>query len=274
MEEESIQIIVATHKPYFMPKDSIYLPLHVGAEGKKDNEGKPLNIGFVKDNTGENISDKNPFYCELTGLYWAWKNVNAAYLGMAHYRRHFSYKRKSRNPFENILNTKEAKKLISSYKVILPQKRKYYIETLYSHYAHTHYAGHLDMVREIIQSKYPQYIRAFDKVMKQTYGYMFNMMIMKKELLDIYCTWLFDILFALEETNITPGLSFYQGRFYGRVSELLFNVWLTYQIDTGKLQKTDLKEISCVYMEKIDWKRKITSFLRAKFIHRKYEGSF
>lgn len=57
-----------------MPKDEMYLPLHVGAEGKFDASGKPLDLGYTKDNTGENISEKNSYFCELTGLYWAWKN--------------------------------------------------------------------------------------------------------------------------------------------------------------------------------------------------------
>jgi hypothetical protein len=69
----NIKIVVAMHKKYKVPKDDIYLPLHVGAEGKED-------IGFTGDNTGENISIKNPFWCELTGLYWAWKNLDYDYL--------------------------------------------------------------------------------------------------------------------------------------------------------------------------------------------------
>ena len=55
----NIKIIVATHKPYWMPADSIYLPVHVGAEGKIDDKGQPLDLGYVKDNTGDNISNKN-----------------------------------------------------------------------------------------------------------------------------------------------------------------------------------------------------------------------
>ena len=68
----NIKVIVAVHKPYWMPIDGCYLPLHVGKEGKND-------IGFVGDNTGDNISSKNANYCELTGLYWAWKNLQADY---------------------------------------------------------------------------------------------------------------------------------------------------------------------------------------------------
>ena len=75
-----------------MPNDDMYIPLHVGAEGKKDKQGNPLDLGYQKDNTGENISELNASYCELTGLYWAWKNLDADFIGLSHYRRHFSLK--------------------------------------------------------------------------------------------------------------------------------------------------------------------------------------
>ena len=70
--ENKATIIIATHKKYQMPADKMYLPVHVGAEGKKDSDGKDLDLGYVKDNTGDNISLKNPSFCELTGLYWAY----------------------------------------------------------------------------------------------------------------------------------------------------------------------------------------------------------
>ena len=54
-----VRIIVATHKKYDMPTDKMYLPLHVGAEGKFNEDGSPLDFGYQKDNTGDNISAKN-----------------------------------------------------------------------------------------------------------------------------------------------------------------------------------------------------------------------
>ena len=76
-----IKVIVAAHKPYRMPQDSMYLPLQVGrAVADQD-------LGWQGDNTGDNISLKNPYYCELTGLYWAWKNLKADAIGLVHYRR-------------------------------------------------------------------------------------------------------------------------------------------------------------------------------------------
>lgn len=263
----NIKLIVATHKKYNMPSDKMYLPVHVGKEGKQD-------IGYTGDNTGENISLKNSSFCELTGLYWAWKNLDCDYLGLAHYRRHFSLSKKSGNAFDNILTSGEATKILSENAVIVPKKRKYYIETLYSHYAHTHYAEHLDITKKIISQKYPEYSNSYDKVIKQTYGYMFNMMIMRKDLMNDYCSWLFDILFELEKQMGNPEYSAFQGRFYGRVSEIIFNVWLDYQIKTGKISEKEIYEINCIYMEKINMSKKVISFMKAKLFHKRYEGSF
>ncbi len=258
------KIIVATHKLYDMPEDEIYLPLHVGREG---SEALP----YQPDNTGDNISSRNPSYCELTGLYWAWKNLKCDYLGLAHYRRHFTVRsrkyQKKHSPMESVLSGQELNGLIPEHKIIVPKKRKYYIETLYTHYAHTHYAEHLDITRMIISEKYPDYLDAFDQVMKQTSGYMFNMYIMEKSLSDEYCKWLFDILFELEKRVGDKEYSFFQGRFYGRVSEIIFNVWLA-------RRKEQVKEIPYIYMEKVNWWKKGTAFLKAKFGNKKYEGSF
>ena len=274
IERPKVRIIIATHKKYDMPQDEIYLPVHVGAEGKTDAAGNELNLGYVKDNTGKNISDLNSGFCELTGLYWAWKNLDADYIGLAHYRRHFCSHKKRGKLMDNVLNSNELFPLLDKYKVFVPKKRHYYIETVYSHYKHTHGANHLDITKEIIQEKYPEYMPSFDYVMNRRWNYMFNMCIMQSSLLNDYCQWLFDILFELKKHINTEGMSFFDGRFYGRVSERIFNVWLEQQIKEGNIKKGEIKELPYMYMEKIDWKRKISAFLKAKFLHTKYEGSF
>lgn len=255
-----------------MPNDDMYIALHVGAEGKKDATGNELDFGYIKDNIGENISSLNPSFCELTGLFWAWKNIDADYIGLAHYRRHFSIK--NREGFDNILTYQELKPYLGKIRIFVPNKRKYYIETLYSHYAHTHYSNQLDETRKIISEKYPSYIASYDEVLKHTYGYMFNMMIMERKLLDDYCSWLFDILFELSKRIDMSELNAFQGRFYGRVSEIIFNVWLYQKIKNGQIKQNEIKEIPCVHMEKINWWKKGTAFLKAKFFGKKYEGSF
>lgn len=246
-----------------MPNSSMYVPLHVGSAGKPD-------IGYRRDDTGDNISAKNSGYCELTGLYWAWKNLPAEYLGMVHYRRHFSL-HQGKDKWKSVLNDREAERLCGRFDIILPKKRHYYIETLYSHYEHTHYIEHITQTRQIISEKYPEYIESFDSVLNQSKGYMFNMFIMKRDLLDEYCAWLFDILGELENRVAVDGLSSFQRRFYGRVSEILLNVWLCYR---QKNKPVRIAVIKYMHMEHINWRRKLTAFLKAKFFKKKYEGSF
>lgn len=269
----SVQIIVAAHKKYRMPTDSIYIPLHVGAKGKKGEDSKPLDLGYVKDDTGDNISELNSAFCELTGLYWAWKNIEADYIGLVHYRRHFSMERK-RNIWDSVLTYEQLKPYLGKIKIFIPNKRKYFIETLYSHYEHTHYAEHLDETRKIMVQKYPQYVDSYDRVVRHTYGYMFNMMIMDKKYYDDYCAWLFDILFELGRVVDDTGLSTFQGRYFGRVSEIIFNVWLDKKICSGEVQKIQIMEVPYIHMEKTDWRKKGTAFFKAKLLGIKYEGSF
>ena len=260
-------VIVAAHKNFEMPKESIYLPVHVGAAGKDD-------IGYQRDDEGDNISEKNPLYCELTGLYWAWKNLDADYKGLVHYRRYFKGKGKGKSPFDKVLSEKELRFLAKRYKVIVPRKRRYYIETLYTHYKHTHYEEELIETRKIIAEKYPEYLESYDKTMKRTWGYMFNMMIMKSELLDDYCSWVFSILDELVEKVDVEDRTDFEKRYPGRISEMIFNAWLDHKIETGEISNEDIAELPFIYMEKINYFAKGTSFLKAKFLHKKQEKSF
>ena len=151
-----IRILIATHKEFIPPKDEIYLPIHVGAEGKGE-------LGYQKDNVGENISSLNPYFCELTGVYWAWKNLDAEYIGLDHYRRYFSTKKvKYKDGMdinEVVLDKKSTEQYLKEADILVPKLRKYYIETLYNHYANTFDGSHLDKTRDIILEMTPEYIK-------------------------------------------------------------------------------------------------------------------
>lgn len=263
--EKNIKVIVAAHKKYQMPENEMYIPVQVGAEGKEKIEG------YTQDNTGDNISSKNPYLCELTGLYWVWKNLDADFIGIVHYRRYFTNAKKipkeENEKFKIVLTQNDAKNILENSDVILPKKRNYYIENLYSHYEHTMYVEPLDETRKIIEERYPEYLGEFDKLHKRTSAHMFNMFIMKKEILNEYCTWLFDILFELEKRTDASKYDSFHARFYGRISELLLDVWIN---------KNQIKyeEVRVMDMQKINWWKKGTSFLRAKFTGKKYEKSF
>lgn len=258
---KKITVLVATHKKYQMPKDDMYLPIHVGAKGKEK-------LGYITDDTGNNISERNPYFCELTGIYWAWKNLNSDYIGLAHYRRHFASRKINKDDlFNSVLTCKEASEILKSTDIVVPKLRKYYIENLYSHYEHTMYIEPLDITGKIIEEKYPEYKKEFNKLHKRTSAHMFNMFIMKKNKFDEYCKWLFDILFELEKRVDNSKYDSFHARFYGRVSELLLDVWLN-------TNGYSYKEIKVINMEKVNWWKKGTSFLKAKFCGKKYGKSF
>ena len=237
-----------------MPTEKIYIPLHVGSAIAEDIDSGLAE--YRRDDLGENISSKNANYCELTGLYWAWKNLRAEYVGIAHYRRHFA-KRSLGTKWERIADEKCLCKRLRKYDVILPKKRNYYIETTYTQYIHAHNKQDLDETEKILKEYYPDYLEAYASAMKSTKGHKFNMLIMKKDILDKYCEWLFDVLFKLEARLDISGYSLKDQRVFGYVSERLLDVWL----NTNKIPYA---ELPVVHMEKQYWTRKILNFLIRK----------
>ena len=267
----SVKLLIACHKKCDVPADDLYLPVHVGAAGKDS-------IGFQRDDEGDNISALNPEYCELTGLYWVWKNLDTDYLGLVHYRRYFTLKsrsfRKQHNALDCVMTEEECMSLLKQYKVLVPRKRNYYIETLYSHYSHTFDEKHLTEMRQIISESCPEYLDVYDRTLQQRSGYMFNMFVMSRELTAEYCSWLFPLLAELENRIDTSGMTDFEKRYIGRVSERLFNVWLNRKRQDGSLAETDIHEVPYLYMGEVSWGRKISSFLLAKLFGKKYRKSF
>lgn len=260
-----LQIAIATHQAYAMPdKHDCYVPIHVGAVNKDS-------IGYQRDDVGKNISQLNPYYCELTALYWLWQNGDADYFGLSHYRRHFTKKpiryQENLDVNEVVLTQTQALQLLENVDVILPKKRKYYIETIYNHYDHTFDGKQLDVTRDIIQQISPEYVKAFDDVMASKELYICNMFIMSKAHTQAYCEWVFPILDELftciDYSHMTP----FEARFIGRISERLFNVWLV-------KEQLKVAEVPILYFGKVDWTNKILSFLKAKFTGKKYKKSF
>ena len=257
-----IKILVATHKKYWMPDDDVYLPIHVGREGKVD-------LGYIGDNTGDNISAKNANYCELTALYWAWKNIKCDYIGLCHYRRYFAKNlflfRLSKylyldNVEKIILSKMIYKKLLMKYDIILPKKWRLYKMNVYSQYKSEHNIDDLDECFKIICELYPEYFKACQIVCNRREIYICNMFVTKKSIFDEYMKWLFDILFALEKRIDISNYDSYQARVYGFLSERLFNVWL----EKNK-NNLNIKEMPVIFLENRQFitviKEKIKNFL-------------
>ena len=209
----------------------MYVITHKEYENKIKTEGyKILQVGAFKghiqadcyDDTGENISTKNPNYCELTGLYWIWKNTNDSYVGISHYRRYFTHTFNA----DRALNTEEIETLLSKYDVILPFHAKYKKTIAEDYAALSGKKEDLLKVGKIIKELYPDYYNDYQSYMNSYTGTLYNMMITTKENYDNYCKWLFSILFELEKNIDLTQYNDYQKRIYGFLAERLLNVWV------------------------------------------------
>ncbi|AKP66068.1 DUF4422 domain-containing protein [Levilactobacillus koreensis] len=205
-----------------MPEDKgLYLPVLVGAV-----RNYRASIEYQRDDFGDNISNKNPNYNELTAMYWAWKNLSGVEaIGLVHYRRYF-FDGYMKNGLKNVLSMDEVDRLLQKKSLVVPYKRHYYIETNYSHYVHAHHSLPLIELRKIIAQRNPAYLSSFDRVMSRRSAHMFNMFIMRKKLFDAYCGWLFGLLQTLENTIDISNYSVQEKRVFGYLAELLLDVWI------------------------------------------------
>lgn len=267
MADSDITVAVATHKEYRMPIDGVYMPLQVGRALHPN-----VDLGMTCDNTGDNISQLNAQYSELTGLYWMWKNCDADYQGLVHYRRHFAKNDSAKRHgdenerFSCIAGKQDYARLLDTCEIIVPERRNYYIETVYSHYEHTMQEGQLDATRSIIAQTNSDYLDAFDAQMNKTSAHLFNMFVMRKDLINEYCSWMFPIIGELAKHIDSSSYSVFEMRFPGRISEILFDVWL----ETNHYPYVEMPIIS---PEPVDWIKKGSGFLMAKFVGKKYVKS-
>lgn len=231
-------IYVVTHKKYDLDinlKNKGYALISVG-------KGKEENVDGFKDDIGDNISDKNRNYCELTALYWIWRNDKSSqYKGLCHYRRYITTKWLS-NDIKNAIDSKMIEDILGKYDIILPQKQ-YFVRKAKDNYLRCGYQRDLNNLREVIRDLYPEYLDTFDLVMNSNSSYLMNMMVASKNTFDSYCKWLFDILFQLEKITDLTNYSVQESRIYGYMSERLLTVWVIYN-------KLRVKEFPFINTEK------------------------
>lgn len=216
---KKLTMYTVTHKPLsFLPDGRT--PIFVGpGENTK---------GYLTDGTGENISARNKYYSELTAMYWIWKNDRTSdWVSLEHYRRFFSS-----GWLPRIIRPQEVRHYFKKYDVITSKligfKKSNNIDASYRVH---HIGSDLDELQSVITKLKPEYLDDYQQVMASDVSALYNMCMMKKEIFDEYCAWLFPILFAVEE-KIGGELSerdSYQQRVYGFLSERLLNVWLRHQ---------------------------------------------
>lgn len=245
-----IVIGIACHKPSELPDNDIYLPIHVGAALAK----KPL-PGLQSDSEGDSISEKNPKYCELTAQYWLWKNVDADYYGLCHYRRFISFAPERFNRFtpdgrkqvcvhslnertmhDYYLDNEEVMhQIIESHDIVATEEQdlsKVWTPRGYQNTVYKHFAAHdrdlinvhdMDAMIKIVEEKYPQYASDMKEYLDNKYFRGFNCFVMKKELFFELCEYEFDVLAELEKVIDFTSYDFTRTRVYGFMAEILYS---------------------------------------------------
>ena len=210
-----VKIFAMTHKEFDVPNDPMYIPLHVGHAGAKKD------FGYMGDDTGDNISDLNCYYAELSGIYWVWKNYHEAeYVGVCHYRRFLT------DEDGYAFTEKEYEKILSQYDIITTKQLELPNSYRYGFGAH-HNVNALDEAGNIIKERHPEFYDTYVSLVNQNKTYFGNMMVTKKELYDEYCAWLFDIFFELQKRIDLTFADDYHKRVFGFISEFLLYVWVT-----------------------------------------------
>ena len=211
-------IYIMAHKAFHAPSIPGYAPLQVGAALNGD-------LGYLRDDAGENISEKNPYFCELTGLYWVWKNRDDAEKGLVHYRRYFTRSRMSHS-YADVLPFERISGMLDGADIVVPRTKYNHVSNRDQLVPRHAKERHFDALRDSVARRSPEYLADFDAFFEGNTGHFMNMMVARREVFDGYCAWLFDILFDLEARVKAEWPQDDPKRMYGHLSERLLNVYI------------------------------------------------
>jgi hypothetical protein len=235
-----------------VPKDDIYLPIHCGAALSSEN------LDMQRDDDGDNISVKNPSFCELTGLYWAWKNLkDVDYIGLCHYRRYFKLDRKQNNVIESSNkynnNINHIQSILKQYDIILPQKY-HNNKSVYEIFSRFVTEYQLQIFIRVFLKKYPEYKKTLTRYLIGNKSVHCNMFISNKDVFNLYCDFLFPILNDVSSKFKTFPYSFYN-RSTAILAELILPIYCIHN-------KMKIKYMPIYYTEKVNnnyfWKKILT----------------
>ena len=244
LTDDNLRILVCCHKACSIPNDPHLVPV---LGGSVNHESIP--VGFYRDDQVnglpcDNISNKNATYCELTSMYWAWKNLKTAfpaveYIGLNHYRRYFDFSGKHKLelgyalPVEKIqdysVDIESIKHLMSDADIIVANKL-HYPYAIFQEYSIAHVSDDARRLVAIVHELHPEADDSMRRVfMRGNSLSLCNMFIMPFDLFSEYAEWLFGILAVAEQRIDLTGYSTRQARIFGFMAERLMNVWIDWK---------------------------------------------
>lgn len=256
------KLFIIHHKNSHLIRDEVFEPIQVG-------DGPALDGIQARDNQGNNISNKNNRYCELTALYWAWKNSqDLDYIGLFHYRRFLDFGSTNKNldacgvlripsfttDFTTTfgLNAQAVLNVIQGYEFILPKKwsvRRQGFRNIRDHYVRSphHFEADLTRCRTAISICSPEYLASWDSVLRSHAAWFNNIIICRTSLLNKYCEWLFPILDVLDADIPFETYNQQESRVIGYLAERLLNVWLEHFIHHNP--STRILELNRIFVD-------------------------
>lgn len=244
-----IRLFVCCHRPSPVPRHPLLYPVQVGASFADTHFPD-----FLYDDTGENISGKNRSYCELTAHYWAWKNVKADYYGFFHYRRYLYPDVRVKQPYRieqkptssllEKLGYGKFAELIQHYDLILPKGENMYVP-VWEHYAQApfHHKEDLELVRKILLARHPEFTDAAKEYLNGSLCYFGNIFIMRSEVFQAYCAWLFPLLEEFDTQADTSGYSPQERRVDGYLAERLLGIYVARLRRMGDVRILELPRV-------------------------------
>ena len=238
--DEKITIYTACHKPFVFPdwvNRDLFIPILCGKANYDYNnlpkEGEILpDFG---DDTGDNISERNLYYAELTGTYWVWKNdKDSDIIGINHYRRFFLKETGNDN---ECIDRETILRNLENYDFLVhgpgSGDEVWYDNTysVYNGYKEVHHIKDMDNALKACKELYPEiYDKFYYEIHNCTVMCFCNLLLCRRELFEKYCKFMFDIFFEVEK-NIDKETEFYantdyQVRVLAFLGERLFRPWL------------------------------------------------
>lgn len=274
-DSETIKLLVCYKNKSEIINSDLCVPIQTGRAIAKETFP-----GMIGDDTGENISCKNELYSELTAYYWAWKNRhqlgNPNYIGFMHYRRHFIFNESSPllelrvdNKFKRGYSCVPVETFYPSYVDDIGLDLSYVKNSLrksdficakgsdvsyipaksacdeYLLNVKTSRREDYDNLVEVLLKHHPEYANAVFKFSHGTIKHFYNMFVMKWELFEEYCSFLFPILFEVEPKINIQNRCREGYRVMGYLAEIMLSMF----IFKKKEEKLAIKELYVSYIK-------------------------
>lgn len=272
VEKPVIKIFVSRRLdlPSITINNPLYVPTVCGSTYAEQVDSR-----FTRDDAGDNISEERNSFCEFTVQYWAWKNAEADYYGLCHYRRYLTFSPKhfkennQRQVMEglldsytirkyDLLNDKHMRDVIEANDAVVnvaADVRHIPTPHGFQNSVYDHWAAHdgmffdkqvLPMLLETIREIKPQYYASALAYMHDHWHRGYNCYIMKKALFNEMCEFQFPVMFAMEEKVSQSGLDKDFPRTIGYLGEMMYGIFI-YHLQ--KQEKYKIKEQQLVYFE-------------------------